>query len=93
MPLPSKTDLSTLDYAYQGAPFVNVEAKPLATASLDVAYQGAPFAALAALAQSLNVYVRASGLWNQATALFVNVSGTWKSVTTLSVNAAGTWKT
>lgn len=43
MPLPTNTDLATLDYAYLGAPFVDVEAKSLDTVTLDIAYLGAPF--------------------------------------------------
>lgn len=43
MSLPTKTDLQTLDYAFQGLPFVRVEAKSLTTTSMDYAFQGLPF--------------------------------------------------
>jgi hypothetical protein len=43
MPLPSNTDLATLDIAYLGQPFVQVEAKSLDTETMDVAYLGQPF--------------------------------------------------
>ena len=43
MALPSNTDLATLDIAYLGQPFVQVEAKNLDTETLDVAYLGQPF--------------------------------------------------
>jgi hypothetical protein len=46
MPLPSNTDLATLDIAYLGQPFAQVEAKALTTTSLDIAYLGAPFVAV-----------------------------------------------
>jgi proline racemase len=46
MALPSNTDLATLDYAYLGAPFVQVEAKALNSVSMDIAYLGQPFVAV-----------------------------------------------
>ena len=51
MALPNKTNLETLDYAYLGAPFVNVEAKSLSTSTLDYAYLGAPFVGTAPAAK------------------------------------------
>lgn len=94
MPLPSNSDLATLDVAYLGQPFVQVEAKALTTTSLDVAYLGQPFVAVgpAAVAAGLNVYVRVGGVWKQATAAYVNVAGTWKAVSTISTRASGAWK-
>lgn len=95
MPLPSNTDLATLDVAYLGQPFVQVEAKTLSSATLDVAYLGQPFVAVGpgAVITGFNVSVNVSGVWKTATAIFVNVSGTWKSVTAVSANVSGTWKT
>jgi hypothetical protein len=46
MALPSNTDLATLDYAYLGQPFVQVEAKALTSTSLDIAYLAQPFVAV-----------------------------------------------
>lgn len=46
MALPSDTNLETLDYAYLGQPFVQVEAKALNTVSMDIAYQAQPFVAV-----------------------------------------------
>ena len=46
MALPSNTDLATLDVAYLGQPFVQVEAKSLDTETLDVAYLAQPFVAV-----------------------------------------------
>ena len=46
MALPNKDDLATLDYVYLGQPFVQVEAKTLASTSLDIAYLGQPFVAV-----------------------------------------------
>ena len=91
MPLPSNTDLATLDTAYLGAPFVQVEAKSLDTKTLDVAYLGAPFVAVGPDA-GLNVYVKVSGAWKQAGAMYVRAGGVWKSVTTVSTRISGTWK-
>ena len=46
MALPSNTDLATLDVAYLGQPFVQVEAKALSSTTLDIAYLGQPFVAV-----------------------------------------------
>ena len=95
MPLPSNSDLATLDYAYLGAPFAQVEAKSLGSETLDIAYLGAPFVAVgpgAAPPSGLNVYVKISGVWKQASAMYVRVSGAWKAVTTVSTRVSGTWK-
>lgn len=93
MPLPSNTNLATLDYAYLGAPFVQVEAKSLDSETLDIAYLGAPFVAVGPSAVTgLNVYVNVSGVWKQATAMYVRDAGTWKTVSTVSTNVSGTWK-
>lgn len=93
MPLPSSNDLASLNYVHQGAPFVQVEAKPVSTPSLDVAYQGAPFVAVGPIvAAGLNVYVRVAGAWKQANAMFVRVAGSWRSVTTVSTRVGGAWK-
>lgn len=93
MPLPSNTNLQTLDYAYLGAPFVQVEAKSLDTETLDVAYLGAPFVAVGpAAVTGLNVYVRVSGVWKQASAMWVRQGGVWKSVSTVSTRVSGVWK-
>lgn len=95
MALPSNTDLATLDYAYLGAPFVQVEAKSLDSETLDIAYLGAPFVAVgpgAAPPAGLNVYVNVSGVWKQASVMYVRDAGTWKTVSTVSTNVSGTWK-
>lgn len=94
MPLPSSNDLASLNYVYQGAPFVQVEATAINTTSLDVAYQGAPFVAVGPIvAAGLNVYVRVAGAWKQASAMFVRVSGSWKSVASVSTRVGGAWRT
>lgn len=93
MALPSNTDLATLDIAYLGQPFCQVEAKSLSSTTLDVVYLAQPFVAVGPTAASgLNVYTNVSGVWKQATAMYVNQSGTWKSVSTVSTNVSGTWK-
>lgn len=94
MALPSNTDLATLDIAYLGQPFVQVEAKSLDTETLDIAYLGQPFVAVGpgAVVTGFNVWANISGTWKQATAVFVNVSGTWKTVTAVSANVSSTWK-
>lgn len=94
MPLPSNTDLATLDIAYLGAPFVQVEAKALTTTSLDLAYLGAPFVAVGpAAVTGLNVWVRVSNVWKQANAIYVKDQGIWKTVSTVSTRVSGVWKT
>lgn len=94
MALPSSTDLQTLDIAYLGQPFCQVEAKSLDSESLDIAYLAQPFVAVGPAASTgLNVYVKVSGVWQQASAMWVKESGTWKSVTTnVYTNVGGTWK-
>ena len=92
MALPSNSDLATLDIAYLGQPFVQVEAKALTSTSLDIAYLGQPFVAVGPSAAGLNVYVKISGVWKQASAAYVKISGTWKSVATVSTRVSGTWK-
>lgn len=93
MPLPSNIDLATLDTAYLGAPFVQVEAKNFATTSLDVAYLGAPFVAVGpAAVTGLSVYVRVSGVWRQASGMWVRQNGSWQSVVTVSAKVSGTWR-
>jgi hypothetical protein len=95
MALPSNTDLATLDIAYLGQPFVQVEAKALTSTSLDIAYLGQPFVAVGPGAPppaGLNVYIKISGAWKQASAVYVNISGTWRSVATVSTRVSGTWK-
>lgn len=44
MTTPTKDQLNTMDYAYQGSPFVNVQSKDNQdTQSLDYSFQGLPF--------------------------------------------------
>ncbi len=96
MALPSNTDLATLDIAYLGQPFVQVEAKNLDSETLDIAYLGQPFVAVgpsAAPPSGLNVWANVSGVWKQASAVYVNVSGVWKTATAIGPNVAGAWKT
>lgn len=96
MALPSNTDLATLDVAYLGQPFVQVEAKNLDSETLDIVYLGQPFVAVgpgAAPPSGLNVWVNVAGTWKQASAAYVNVSGTWKTASTVSADISGTWKT
>lgn len=94
MALPSNTDLATLDIAYLGQPFVQVEAKSLDTETLDIAYLGQPFVAVGpAAVTGLNVYVNVAGTWKQASAMYVRESGNWKAVSIVSARASGVWKT
>lgn len=43
MALPNKTDLQTLDYAWHGQPFADMESKALTTVTLDYAWRAQPF--------------------------------------------------
>ncbi len=45
MSLPAKNDLLTMNFAWRGQPFVNVEAKQLNTLTLDYAWRAQPFVA------------------------------------------------
>lgn len=78
MALPSKSQVSTLDYVDWSLPVVYVDAKTFG----------------AAPTINANVYINVSGTWKLADEVHVNVSGTWKRVTddSLPVNVSGTWK-
>lgn len=44
MPLPNSADLLTMDFAFQGQPFVHVPAKStIDTTTMDIAYLAQPF--------------------------------------------------
>lgn len=78
MALPTKSEVSTLDYTDWSLPIVHVEGKTFgATPTVNA-----------------NVYINVSGTWKLADEVHVNVSGTWKRVTddSLPVNVSGTWK-
>ena len=94
MAQPNKSDLQTLDYAYLGAPFADVEAKLLNTETLNVAYKANPFVGAAGTTGTTgtNVYVNVGGVWKQSTAIYINNNGTWKTVSSVSANIAGQWK-
>jgi hypothetical protein len=94
MPLPSNSDLATLDIAYLGQPFVQVEAKALDTTTLDIAYLAQPFVAVGpgAVVSGFNVSVKVAGVWKQASDIYINVAGVWKTATAVSPNVSGTWK-
>lgn len=93
MALPRNTDLATLDFVYLGQPFVQVEAKSLSSTSLDVVYLAQPFVAVGPTATTgLNVYIKVSGVWKQASAMYVKVSGIWKSVSSVQTKISGVWK-
>lgn len=90
MPLPSKSDLQTLDIVYLGQPFVQVEAKSLDTKTLDVVYLGRPFVAKGIGAGSV-VYVKVNGVWVESTNIYVKISGVWEQGTMYG-NAGGIWR-
>ena len=82
MPLPNRNNLDSLDYVYQGQPFVQVEAKTsfsIKTKKLDIVYRGQPFVA-ASPPPSSNVYANVNGTWKQASQLYINVNGVWKDI-------------
>lgn len=87
MSIPNKINLSTLDYVYQGQPFVFVEAKSLNTSTLDTVYQAQPF-----VGATLDVWVNINGTWKNPSNMYVNVNGEWKSISSLNVNVSGSWK-
>lgn len=91
MPLPSSSGLASLDFVYQGAPFVQVEAKAINTTSLDTAYQGAPFVAVGPIASS-NLWVNVNGNWKIPSNIYVNVNGNWKSAISVGGNISNIWK-
>ena len=83
MPLPSKSDIITLDYVDWSLPSIWVEAKSLDSGSLDYIDWSLPIvgaASTSAVVVSSNVYVKVSGAWKQASQVYVNVGGVWKDV-------------
>ena len=90
MSLPSNTDLASLDYAYLGRPFVNVEAKSLDTETLDTAYLGQPFVAVGPV--PYNVFVKLNGVWRKAIDMWVFRDGAWKNVKTIGTKVEGIWR-
>jgi hypothetical protein len=89
MPLPSNKNLATLDYAYLGQPFVQVEAKSLDTETLNTAYLGQPFVAVGPVPYS--VFVKLNGVWREAIDMWVFRDGGWKNVKSINVKAWGAW--
>lgn len=96
MALPNKDDLDSLDYAYLGEPFINIEAKSLNTQNLDYAYLGEPFVGATVAAApptgAFTVYGKVAGVWQQASEIHTKVGGSWKVVTEVYVKDAGVWK-
>jgi hypothetical protein len=98
MALPSRDNLTSLDFVYLGQPFVRVEAKDLSSQNLDIVYLGQPFVGAAAstppITSTSNVYTNVNGTWKQASQVYVNVSGVWKDVVSdkLYVNVGASWK-
>ena len=78
MALPTKSEVSTLDYVSWSTPVVYVEAKTFG----------------AAPTINTNVYVNVSGTWKLADEVHVKVHNQWKRVTddSMPVNVSGTWK-
>lgn len=98
MPLPSKSDIVTLDYVDWSLPSFWVEAKSLDSGSLDYIDWSLPIVGTAAstspVVVSSNVYVNVSGTWKQASQVYVNVSGVWKDVVDdkFYVKVGASWK-
>lgn len=43
MALPTTDDIKTMDYGFEGQPFVNVPAKDIDLTTMDYAFEGQPF--------------------------------------------------
>lgn len=97
MPLPSKSDIVTLDYVDWSLPSIWVEAKSLDSGSLDYVDWSVPIvgtASTSVVVVSSNVYVNVNGTWKQASQVYVNVGGVWKDVVNdkLYVKVGASWK-
>ena len=101
MALPTKSEVSTLDYIDWSLPVVYVEAKTFSGAdsqNLDYIDWSLPLAVApdggSSPATTSNVYINVSGTWKLADEVHINVGGTWKRVTDdlLHTNVGGTWK-
>ena len=93
MPLPTQSELASLDFVDFVLPFAVLETGSIDSKTLDFVDFVLPFAVLNASASaSLNAFVNVSGTWKQVDSVHVNVSGTWKEVDSLNTNVSGTWK-
>lgn len=96
MSIVNKSSLLSLDYVFNGQPFVQVEAQTLNTQSLNITYLGQPFVGAFddIVPTDSNVYVKVDGQWKQATAIYVNINGQWEQVINDSfyVNINSVWR-
>ena len=96
MALPTKTEVSTLDYVDWATGYATFDAKAAVNSfSLDIADWATGYAvsgAGAASSYDAILYVKVSGTWQQAKALHIKNSGSWASSDDFRVKVSGTWE-
>lgn len=87
-------NLKSLDYGFDGSPFVNVPAKTgMNLGSMDYAYAGQPFVPNPDAATSGNVkQINIADSWKTITGMQINISDSWKAVASLKINIGDSWK-
>jgi len=95
MSLPTPANLTTMDYAYLGQPFVNVPAKTgMSLGSMDYAYLGQPFVTNPdAPAAGTVVKINIGDVFKDYVGMQINIGDVWKTVAGVSINIGDTWKT
>ena len=95
MALPTKAEVSTLDYVDWASPFVTVDSKTSVNSfTLDYVDWSSPFAVTRDLVAAAGtfLYIKVSGAWQQAKSLHIKNSGSWESSDDLRIKESGTWK-
>ena len=95
MALVTPTTLKTMDYAFQGQPFVDVPAKDTVDIkTMDYAYRAQPFVRnYGAAAVGINMQINIGDVWKDATGIQINIGDVWKTVTKVELNVGDVWKT
>jgi hypothetical protein len=95
MALPTSTDIKTMDYSFNGEPFMYVITRatpdPL---SMDFSYDGEPFAfnPNGQGGAGTHMQVNIGDVWKTVTGLQINIGDSWKTVTRVQQNIGDVWK-
>jgi hypothetical protein len=88
-----QNELLSLDYIYQGQPFVEVPLDNVELGGLDVAYQGSPFfVSSPSPLDYYDIFVKVNGGWKQVYEIYFRINGSWKTVNDVQMKSTGTWK-
>lgn len=95
MALPTKDEVSSLDFVDWASPFVTVDAKTgINSFTLDYVDWASPFAVTQDLVAAAGtfLYIKVSGSWQQAKSLHIKNGGSWESSDDFRVKDSGTWQ-